>query len=98
LAFLGCLLLITTGMGIRSTFAYAQQQEEDPNSLGVTYSKGYDAGKLTAASTYKIEGAHNSICPAGHPFTYRIIYHAGYGWKWQLQISSWQLQLNSTTQ
>jgi hypothetical protein len=37
--FLGCLLLITTGMRIRSNFAYAQQQQEDPNSLGVTYSK-----------------------------------------------------------
>jgi hypothetical protein len=65
-AFLRSLLLIT-GAGIEN-FAYAQQQE-DPNSLAGTYSKGYDTGKLTA-STYKVGGTHNSSCPAGHSFTY----------------------------
>ena len=44
MAFLGLLLIL--GVGIRN-FAYAQPQE-DPNSLPGTYSKGYDAGKLTA--------------------------------------------------
>jgi hypothetical protein len=42
MAFLGCLLLTTIGVGIRVNFAYAQQQQEDPNSLAGTYSKGYD--------------------------------------------------------
>jgi hypothetical protein len=49
MAFLGCLLL-TTGIVLRSNLAYAQQQQEDPNSLAGTYSKGYDTGKLSFPS------------------------------------------------
>jgi hypothetical protein len=97
MAFLGCLLLTTTGVAIWN-FAYAQQQQEDPNSLAGTYSKGYDVGKLTSASTYKVGGAHNSSCPAGHSFTYCLGYHAGYDWQWaQLKISSWWQQTSNST-
>jgi hypothetical protein len=99
LAFLGCLLLTTTGVGIRN-FAYAQQQQqqEDPNSLAGTYSKGYDVGKLTSDSTYKVGGAHNSSCPAVHSFTYCLGYHTGYDWQWaQLKISSWWQQTSNST-
>jgi hypothetical protein len=98
MAFLDCLLLTTTGVGIWN-FAYAQQQQhEDPNSLAGTYSKGYDTGKLTSASTYKVGGAHNSSCPAGHSFTYCLGYHAGYDWQWaQLKISSWWQQTSNST-
>ena len=92
MAFLG--LLLITGVGIRK-FAYAQPQE-DPNSLPGTYSKGYDAGKLTAIGTYKVGGAHNSSCPPGHSFTYCLGYHTGYDWQWaQLKISSWWQQSSS---
>lgn len=92
MAFLGCLLL-TAGVEI-SNFAYAQQQQEDPTSLVGTYSKGYDVGKLTSASTYKVGGAHNSSCPAGYSFTYCLGYHAGYDWQWaQLKISRWWQQI-----
>ena len=98
MACLGCLLLTTTGVGIRSNFAYALQQQEDPNSLVGTYSKGYDVGKLTSASTYKVGGAHNSSCPAGHSFTYCLGYHTGYDWQWaQLKISSWWQQHSNST-
>jgi membrane-associated phospholipid phosphatase len=96
MAFLGCLLLTTTGVEIWN-FAYAQQQE-DPTSLVGTYSKGYDVGKLTSASTYKVGGAHNSSCPAGHSFTYCLGYHAGYDWQWaQLKISSWWQQMSMSS-
>lgn len=98
MAFLGCLLLTTIGVGIRVNFAYAQQQQEDPNSLAGTYSKGYDTGKLTAASTFKVGGTHNPSCPAGHSFTYCLGYHAGYDWQWaQLKISSWWQQQHSNS-
>jgi hypothetical protein len=98
MAFLGCLLLTTIGVGIRVNFAYAQQQQEDPNSLAGTYSKGYDTGKLTAASTYKVGGTHNPSCPAGHSFTYCLGYHTGYDWQWaQLKISSWWQQQHSNS-
>jgi hypothetical protein len=97
MAFLSCLLLTTTGVGILD-FAYAQQQQEDPISLVGTYSKGYDVGKLTSASTYKVGGAHNSSCPAGHSFTYCLGYHAGYDWQWaQLKISSWWQQMSMSS-
>jgi hypothetical protein len=98
MAFLGCLLLTIIGVGIRVNFAYAQQQQEDPNSLAGTYSKGYDTGKLTAASTFKVGGTHNPSCPAGHSFTYCLGYHTGYDWQWaQLKISSWWQQHSNST-
>ena len=97
MAFLGCLLL-STGIVLRSNLAYAQQQQEDPNSLAGTYSKGYDTGKLTAASIYKVGGTHNPSCPAGHSFTYCLGYHTGYDWQWaQLKISNWWQQQHSNS-
>jgi hypothetical protein len=88
MAFLASLLI--SGVGVQK-FAYALQ--EDPTSLPGTYSKGYDAGKLTAAGTYKVGAAHNSSCPPGHSFTYCLGYHTGYDWQWaQLKISSWWQQ------
>src|SRR6187200_3125403 len=96
MTFLGCLLL-TTVIVLRSNLAYEQQQE-DHNSLAGTYSKGYDTGKLTAASTYKVGGTHNPSCPAGHSFTYCLGYHTGYDWQWaQLKISSWWQQQHSNS-
>ena len=78
MAYLALLLISSAGV---QNFAYAQPHE-DPTSLPGTYSKGYDAGKLTAAGTYKVGGAHNPSCPPAHSFTYCVGYHTGYDWQW----------------